>query len=179
MCVHSCRHDALTSGTSQSRTFSCILCTWRSGFRVARRAWRSRVRIPGRRFEGKRRIRRGPTGSEVPSRQQSERSGPNCARSVPKWCRFGTLLYRIRFGTVRYTSNPTLVQGACLSSLQRILTVKNQFRAGPARGQDRTEQRTHDRQTQGHGHRPQSSHTKAHDPRPRTQTSRITASTQA
>ena len=114
-CVHSCRHDALTSLTSQSRKFSCILCTWRTGFRVARpAAWRSaRVRIPGRRFGDV--TRRGrefggvPRGSEVASRQQSGRSGSNCARSVPKWCRFGTLLYRIRFGTVRYTSNPTLV----------------------------------------------------------------------
>ena len=79
-------------------------------------AWRSRVRIQGRRFGDV--TRRGrefggvPRGSEVASRQQSGRSGSNCARSVPKWCRFGTLLYRIRFGTVRYTSNPTLVREA-------------------------------------------------------------------
>jgi hypothetical protein len=50
---------------------------------------------------------RSPAGSRA---IEVDRTVPEVYQSG-KWCRFGTLLYRIRFGTVRYSSSDTLVKG--------------------------------------------------------------------
>ena len=112
-CVHSCRHDALTSLTSLSREIFMhfVDVAWlfsRSHGRLGGHGFESRVADWG---NGKRGGEFGGVarGSEVARRQQSERSGSNRARSGPMWCRFGTLLYRMRFGTVRYSSRDTLI----------------------------------------------------------------------
>ena len=116
VCPFMASHDALTSLSSQSRKFSCILCTWRTGFRVARRAWRSRVRIPGRRFDESRRVEGSLRGFPGGPRSLAGSRADEVDRTVPEVDQCGavsehfcTASSSVQFGTVRALLSSKLI----------------------------------------------------------------------
>ena len=100
-------HDALTSLTSQSRKFSCILCTWRTGFRVARRlgghGFESRVAdlATSRGVEGSLAGFPGGPRSQAGSRaDEVDRTVPEVYQSGAVSVHFCTASGSVQFGTL-------------------------------------------------------------------------------